>query len=286
MNLRSTSSHRTHPGSDAPKLDSLLANSFGVRDWTARSRKLSELSVGRFLHLSALRPPPSAFRRPPSTFRLPPSALHLPPSTFRPPPSAFTLLELLVVVGIISLLVVAVIPAVTSLSKSSGSKSAVSGLMNSLDQARALALTSGAATYVVFADQTTPENYRCRAYIVFQEKNFVPTAVTKWNFLPTGISFLPSQGLLTPQTTVEFLCPGTVSANPVRLPFIKFDSNGMVAAPTVAAGLFVNFFSGFVDQGGTPTYTDKKQETAQRFDQIKVAPFTGSAQYVNPYPTS
>ena len=107
---------------------------------------------------------------------------------------AFTLVELLVVIGIISLLLVAVIPAVTSLSKSSGSKSAVSGLMNSFEQARALALTSGSATYVVFADQTTPENYRCKAYIVFQEKNFVPTAVTKWNFLPTGISFLPDTG--------------------------------------------------------------------------------------------
>ncbi len=195
-------------------------------------------------------------------------------------------MELLVVIGIISLLLVAVIPAVNSLSKSSGGKSAVSGLMNSLEQARALALSSGSATYVVFADQTTPENYRCKAYIVFQEKNFIATAVTKWNFLPTGISFLPATGLLSPPTpAIAFDCPGTIGATPA-LPYIKYDSNGMVAAPTVTANLFVNFFSGFVDQGGTPTYTDKKQETAQRFDQIKVAPFTGNAQYVDPYPTS
>ena len=52
---------------------------------------------------------------------------------------AFTLLELLVVVGIVSLLLVAVIPAVTSLSKSSGGKAAVSNLMNALEQARSLA---------------------------------------------------------------------------------------------------------------------------------------------------
>ena len=199
---------------------------------------------------------------------------------------AFTLIELLVVIGVISVMLVAIIPAVTSLSKSSGGKSAVSGLMNSLEHARALALTSGSATYVVFAGDTTPEHYRCKAYIVFQEKNFIPTAVTKWNFLPTGISFLPSQGLLTSQTVVEFLCPGDISATPLALPFIKFDASGMVAAPAVATGLFVNFFSGFVDQGGTPIYTDKHQETEQKFDQIKVAPFTGSAQYINPYPTS
>ena len=115
-----------------------------------------------------------------------------------------------------------------------------------------------------------------QGYIVFQEKNFVPTAVTKWNFLPTGISFLPDTGLLTtpPTPVIPILCPGTIGVTPA-LPYLKFDSNGMVAAPTVATGLFVNFFSGFVDQGGTPNYTDKKQETAQRFDQIKVAPFTG-----------
>ena len=46
-------------------------------------------------------------------------------------------------IGVISIMLVAIIPAVTSLSKSSGGKSAVSGLMNSLEQARALVLTTG-----------------------------------------------------------------------------------------------------------------------------------------------
>ncbi len=101
---------------------------------------------------------------------------------------AFTLLELLVVISIIAILLVAVIPAVTGLSKGSGRKGAVSNLMNALEQARSLALTSGSATYVVFADETTPDNYRCKAFIIFKEDKttFVPTAVTRWYFPSDG----------------------------------------------------------------------------------------------------
>ena len=75
-------------------------------------------------------------------------------SAFRTPHSAFlaafTLLELLVVVGIISVLLVAVIPAVNSLSKSSGRKGAISNLLGAIEQARAQAIKDGRRTYVVF----------------------------------------------------------------------------------------------------------------------------------------
>ena len=73
---------------------------------------------------------------------------------------AFTLVEMLVVIVIISILLVAVIPAVNSLSKSSGGKAAVSNFMNVVEQARTLAITSGNATYVVFADETLPPRSR------------------------------------------------------------------------------------------------------------------------------
>jgi hypothetical protein len=191
--------------------------------------------------------------------------------------------------GIISVLLVAVVPAVTSLSKAHGQKAAVSNVMNLFEQARSLAVTNGTATYVVFADQTTSESYRHRAYIVFKEdsQTFSPVAVTKWNFLPTGISFQPSVGLLTPPTAtpaVKFSCPGTIGTTPVALPFIKFDSNGMVASPTDSNVLFVNVFAGAVDANGLATFTDQNQKISQKFDQIAVARFTGRARYVDPYP--
>ena len=203
--------------------------------------------------------------------------------------SAFTLIELLVVIGIISILLVAVIPAVTSLTKAHGQKAAISNVMNLLEQARAMAVSTGSATYVVFADQTTPENYRYKAYIAFKEdsQTFAPVAVTKWYFLPTGISFQPKVGLLTAPTgsaPLKFLCPGTIGTTAVPLPYIKFDANGMVAAPSDPNILFANVFAGSVDQNGLATFTDQNQKSTQKFDQVAVARFTGRARYVDPYP--
>ena len=104
---------------------------------------------------------------------------------------AFTLIELLVVMGIISLLLVAVIPAVTSLSKAHGQKAAISNVMNLFEQARSLAVSAGNATYIVFADEKTPESYRHKAYIVFKEDptTFSPVAVTKWYSCPLEFLF-------------------------------------------------------------------------------------------------
>src|SRR6266550_4228348 len=63
---------------------------------------------------------------------------------------AFTLIEMLVVLGIILLLLAAIVPAVTSLSKANGRKAAIANLLGGIEQARAEALKSGQATYVVF----------------------------------------------------------------------------------------------------------------------------------------
>src|SRR4051794_2310828 len=94
---------------------------------------------------------PSSIFHPPSSLRFHPS----PRVSFAP--RAFTLIELLVAMGIVSLLLVAVVPAVTSLSKAHGGKAAISNVMGLFEQARSLAVSSGNATYVVFADQNTPE---------------------------------------------------------------------------------------------------------------------------------
>lgn len=198
---------------------------------------------------------------------------------------AFTLIELMVVIGIIIIMLAAAWPAVNSLARSGGRKGAISNVINALEHARAVAVSTGRPTYVVFADQSMPENHRCKAFIVFHEDaNFTPRAVTKWYVLPTGISFRPGSGLFAAQSgapKIKFACPGTVASNPVELPFIKYDSSGMVSLPS--GGLWIDIFTGSVDGSGQQSFTDKQQQTSGKYDAVVVARFTGRARYVDPY---
>ena len=204
--------------------------------------------------------------------------------------TGFSLVELLVVIGVISMMLVLIAPAVTSLSKSSGRKSAVSNLMNALEQARSLAVSSGSATYVVFADQSTPADYRCRAFMVFQDRaNFSQAAVTGWRFLPIGIAFRPDKGLVTPPTAaspLKFACGGALGPTPRALPYVKFDPTGIVSAPTDPNALFVDIFAGAVDEAGRANYTDDAQRQSQKFDAVVLARLTGRVRYVDPHPRS
>src|SRR5213596_1929542 len=61
---------------------------------------------------------------------------------------AFTLVEMLVVLGMIVILLSAMIPAVTSLSKANGRKAALANLLGGIEQARAEAINTSQATYV------------------------------------------------------------------------------------------------------------------------------------------
>src|SRR2546428_6902985 len=109
---------------------------------------------------------------------------------------AFTLLELLVVTGIIVLLLAALVPAVTSLSKSSGRKAAISNLLGGIEQARAQAIKSGQAAYVVFPTftsgaQSTLDRYNYRSYAVFEDDAANPGNVkqlTAWKSFPIGVA--------------------------------------------------------------------------------------------------
>src|SRR5437899_554505 len=83
---------------------------------------------------------------------------------------AFTLVEMLVVLGMIVILLSAIIPAVTSLSKANGRKAAMANLLGGIEQARAEAINTSQATYVVFPTfgagtaQSTLDRYNYKSY--------------------------------------------------------------------------------------------------------------------------
>jgi prepilin-type N-terminal cleavage/methylation domain-containing protein len=210
---------------------------------------------------------------------------------------AFTLLELLVVIGIISVLLVAIVPAVNSLSKSSGRKAAVSNLLNALEKARSQAIKDGRSTYVAFAaqptdgstgitDKPTLDRYFYHSYAIFEDDPTDSTKpkvqVTPWRFFPTGISLRTeisfSKGGSTTNaswTSADFAFTPVGTATQ-KFPYMQFDSTGALSAPaTLAIGpirfrLFEGYVSGTAEH---PTTQANKDEV------ITINTVTGRGEY-------
>jgi prepilin-type N-terminal cleavage/methylation domain-containing protein len=202
---------------------------------------------------------------------------------------AFTLVEMLVVLGIILLLLVAIVPAVTSLSKANGRKAAIANLLGGIEQARAEAINTSQATYVVFPTfgagtaQSTLDRYNYKSYAIFEDNAANPGSVkqvTAWKSLPTGVALraagaaaLSNLPVWTPPTGFTFN-PDT-SASPV-FPCFQFNSNGEVATP--AANVLLGIFEGYVNSGTEIATTKDASGNPSAVEYVMVSQFTGRAE--------
>src|SRR5437773_11278575 len=108
---------------------------------------------------------------------------------------AFTLVEMLVVLGMIVILLSAIIPAVTSLSKANGRKAAMANLLGGIEQARAEAINTSQASYVAFPTygagtrQSTLDRYNYKSHAILEHSAANPANARQGrprNALPTG----------------------------------------------------------------------------------------------------
>ena len=223
--------------------------------------------------------------------------------------SAFTLVEMLAVMGIIVISLALLLPAMKGLTQSNGQRGAVDTLMGTMDRARMMAITDGLSTYVVFAcppatGQQLNPTLLGRAYAIYEDHDnltFTPEQRTAWIQLPTGIVFNLANGgasysCLTIQTPISSdpafplgaaaLPAGTSGSVSVQLPYCKFDGTGAVVAPTTAS-LRVLMFSGAISASGTEILTQNSGGTGYQntalFQEIDINAATGRARYiVNP----
>src|SRR5512133_2070518 len=109
-------------------------------------------------------------------------------------PRGFTLVEMLIVMIIMLIALGALIPAVTSMSKSNGRRAASSNLIGAIEQARAEAIKSGQPTYLVFpttlssTDPNLVQRYSYPAYAIFGDDPLNPATPKQrsgWKTLPT-----------------------------------------------------------------------------------------------------
>jgi competence protein ComGC len=106
--------------------------------------------------------------------------------------SAFTLLEMIVVMAAIVIMTTLVVPAVTSLGRSTGMTTGGNLVTNLVSYARQMAVAKNTMTaLVVLARQDSPDDFGAITVLEYD-----PTAgwnqITEWKKLPTGIVFDPN----------------------------------------------------------------------------------------------
>jgi len=190
--------------------------------------------------------------------------------------------------GIIVIALAALVPAVTSLSKSGGRRAACNSLLGGIEQARAEAIKSSQATYVVFpaftsGTQSTLDRYNYRSYAIFEDDAANPGNVkqlTDWKSFPAGVALrstalsnLADPATLTPPVAFSFA--PDASAAPLKC--FKFNSNGEVQPPP-AGNVLLGIFEGYVNNGNEVATTKDGSGNPSAVEYITVSQFTGRAE--------
>ena len=201
----------------------------------------------------------------------------------RRPAAAFTLVELLAVVGIMGLLAAVAVPALKGLTGSGGRKQALGQVISALEIARNTAISSGTNAAVIFPDNgfsatgadPTPYKYRSMAVVAWNatNSNAPATMVGSWIVLPQGIALFPKSISALPQginISIRILTSSNTANN---YPAICFQSDGALdqsQSPMPTNG--IAFFEGTVT--GTTANTNSKMAN---FETIRLTPYTGRA---------
>lgn len=236
-------------------------------------------------------------------------------SFFQHAGSAFTLVEILTVMGILAILLAVTLPAFKGLNQGGARRAAVSNLMGALDRARTMAVSDGRATYVAFYATDTPADGTLmdstggpwgRAYAIYQDNDnirFAPVQQTPWLYLPTGMAFKVSNSsgqMASVTNSMSSSLPavafpvGSVAARSgttsLRLPYWKFDVTGSVDSSCLdaaasgpggtAAYLRVLMFPGYLNTNGGEVSTAGHTVDASTLEEVDLNPVTGRAKYV------
>lgn len=184
---------------------------------------------------------------------------------------AFSLVELLVVMGLISILIALLTPAISGFSSTAGRRGAVNIVMNTIDQARVAALEQGREVQVIFWRRAAPE---ADAIKVRRKTDSGWEELTKWVQLPRGVLLhnpSPTGNVFT-STDASDLTGLTGNPPSDQLGLIEFTASGTVRVPRQAKDSLVILTEGTRDSEET---ISQRKEQSGGFEIISVARYTG-----------
>ena len=203
--------------------------------------------------------------------------------------TAFTLVELLAVIGIMGLLAAVAVPSLKGLTGSGSRKQALSQVMGALEIARNTAISTGTNAAVIFPDQSFPSKpYRYRSMAVISWDTTTSTnggpgtnpnvMMGSWITLPQGIVLHDKQINQLPiptNKTALLIPPNTSTTNVSNLRAIVFQSDGGLDERYYTNTLTLEgiaFYEGAV-VSDTTTINSSKQKT--NVETITITRYTG-----------
>jgi len=202
--------------------------------------------------------------------------------------AAFTLVELLAVVGIMGLLAAVAVPALKGLTGSGGRKQALSQVMGALEIARNTAISTGTNAAVIFPDlnfTNQPYRYRSMAVISWDATNSTNgtnVMVGSWIVLPQGVVLHDTQinqlPTLTNKTALR-IPPSINNTDTMNLRAVVFQSDGGIPDEYYKKEIKddgISFYEGAVVQNFTTTTNTSKQ--TNNVETIKINHYTGRPQ--------
>ncbi|NBV97558.1 MAG: prepilin-type N-terminal cleavage/methylation domain-containing protein [Verrucomicrobia bacterium] len=192
--------------------------------------------------------------------------------------AAFTLVELLAVVGIMGLLAAVAVPALKGLTGSGGRKQALSQVMGALEIARNTAISTGTNAAVIFPDQnfaSKPYRYSSMAVISWDttgSTNGGPgtnpnVMLGSWITLPQGIVLHDKQINQLPTVTnkTALLIPPNTSDGGLEE---RYYTNTLTSEG-------IAFYEGAVIPSSNPTTTTNTSKQKTNVETITITHYTG-----------
>jgi Tfp pilus assembly protein FimT len=204
--------------------------------------------------------------------------------------SPFTLIEIIVVVGIMALLMAVTMPAFSSMMKGAGVEGAARNICQVLKMARSFAINNREYVAVVMPNKGLNDTYHNRAYkiCIVDGSNTFKRWVQgeKWNFLPNGVAIMyittkdpksttPTLNDFSNTDITNVNCEDIGAGETETLKGVVFKPNGKINQ-TPPSSLYIGLTEG-VATGGTLTRTNPDGVPTN----VVIGQYTGRITYGN-----